>query len=85
MLILGVPAWKTGDTYASWLVQQGENIKTIQELLGHVNIQTTMVYTHIAKKNKESAASKVEAILQKMKLDKTTDLPFLSLNTRLRG
>jgi hypothetical protein len=32
-------------------VEKGHDIWTIQELLRHENLQTTMIYTHVAKKN----------------------------------
>lgn len=36
-------------TYATHLLEDGLDIVSIKELLGHANIETTMVYLHIAK------------------------------------
>jgi integrase len=35
-------------TYASRLVMAGVNLRTVQALLGHSNITTTMIYSHLA-------------------------------------
>lgn len=52
-------------TYATHLLEQGVNILTIKELLGHAHIDTTMVYLHLARTTAVVAFSPMDTLYAK--------------------
>ena len=47
-------------SFATHLLEKGYDIRTIQELLGHTNVQTTMIYTDEATKNRLGVRSPLD-------------------------